>query len=126
MVLSSGPGSVSRYQGAGSRWKRWPMASAAARAGSGRAGRSLAQAQVRRGPWQAGQEQRLGLRLVEPGQLGAIAVHQPKAARTPALGIDRHARGAEVVDVAIDRADRDLELLGQGLGAGLAAGLQRH
>ena len=86
----------------------------------------VGEAELRRGARQARQEQRLGLVLGEAGELGAKAVEQLEAAARPAIGIDRHAGGAELLDVAIDGADRDLERRRQLVGGQPAAGLQHQ
>jgi hypothetical protein len=75
---------------------------------------------------QAGEEQRRGFGRRKSGQFGAIAIEQFEAAVGAAIGVDRHLRRAQLVDVAIDRADRDFELLRQSLGGHPAAGLQKH
>ena len=49
------------------------------------------------------------------GEPRPVAVEQREAAAGAALGIDGHARGAEIVGVAVDGAHRDLELIGQRL-----------
>ena len=61
-------------------------------------------------PGQPGQEQRLGLLAGHPGQPRPVAVDQPDAAVDAALGVDRHARRAERLDVAMDGPFGDLEL----------------
>ena len=57
-------------------------------------------------------------------------VRQPsselEAARRAALDPDRHAGGAQLVDVAVDGAHRDLQLVGERLRAHPAARLQQH
>ena len=62
---------------------------------------------------QSRQEQRLGLALRQPVQPHAITVEQAVAALRAAVGIDGDAGRRERVDVAIDRAHRDLAGLGK-------------
>ena len=82
-------------------------------------------------PGQARQEQRVGLLGGHAGQPRAVAVDEPDAAVGPALGVDRDARGAQRLDVAMDRAHRDLELARRAptrssrRGTGAAAGARR-
>ena len=59
---------------------------------------------------QAGQEERLGLAGGQPGQTGAVAVEQLISAGRTGVTVDRHARLLQGLDVAIDRADGDLQL----------------
>ena len=73
----------------------------------------LAQAQVGQDAGRRGEHERPHLRLVQAGQVGAVAVGQEAAAAGAALGVDGHAGGRERVQVAVDRALRDLQPLGQ-------------
>ena len=66
------------------------------------------------------QEQRLGLVGGHPGEPRPVAVDEADAAVRSAIGVDRDAGRAQRIDVAVDRPDRDLELLGE-LRGGLAA-----
>jgi hypothetical protein len=75
-------------------------------------------------PGQAGQEKRLGLARLEAVQPRPIAVEQSIAAFRPALAIDRNAGRTQRVDVAIDRAQRDLAGFGQHLRRDPAARLE--
>ena len=59
---------------------------------------------------QTDQQHRFGLGSVQPGKLGPVTVEQLEAAAGPAITIDRNARCAERIDIAIDGADRNLEL----------------
>jgi hypothetical protein len=47
------------------------------------------------------------------GQPGPIAAEQLIAADVPSVTIQRDASGAEGLDVAVNRPDRDLQLFGQ-------------
>src|SRR5215216_377429 len=58
-------------------------------------------------------EQRLGLGLVEAGQLGPVAALEPVAAGRPANGHDRNARLGQRLRVALHGPLGDLEPLGQ-------------
>ncbi len=75
---------------------------------------------------QSGEEQRLGLLGGHPGQPRPVAVHQPDPAVRAALGVDRHARRAQRLDVAVDRSFGDLELARQLGGGQLAARLEQQ
>ena len=75
-----------------------------------RARRVLGDPQRRCGVREADHEQCRGLALGEAGELGPVAVDQPVAARSPLLGVDRHTRGRERLHVAVDGAQRHLEL----------------
>jgi hypothetical protein len=86
----------------------------------------VGEAELRRRAGQARDEQGLGLVLGKARELGSKAVEQLEAAARSAVGVDWDARGAELLDVAIDRAHRDLEGLGQRLGGQPAAGLQHQ
>ena len=65
------------------------------------------------GPGTPGQEHRLGLVLGHPGQPRPIAVDEADPALRSALRVDRDAGLGERLDVAMDRPDRDLQLLGE-------------
>jgi hypothetical protein len=58
-------------------------------------------------------EQRLGFVGTEPAQREPVALHQPAAAAWSGFGDDRHARGAEGLQVAVDRPDRHAKLGGE-------------
>ena len=88
-----------------------------------RRGRVL-QPEVLRRSGQAGHEQGLRLARGQAGELGPPAVLELEAALAAAVAPDRHAGGAEVVDVAIDGAHRDLERGGERRGADPALVLQ--
>ena len=83
-------------------------------------GDDRAQTELRRRAGQAGRNRRLGLVGGHPGKPRPIAVDQPDAAERATLGEDRHTGGAQLLDVAVDRPDRDLELARE-LGRGQAA-----
>ena len=53
-------------------------------------------------------------------------VKQLETAARAAIRIDRHVRGAELIDVTIDGANRNLELARQRFGRHPAAGLQQQ
>jgi hypothetical protein len=82
--------------------------------------------ELRRGSRQAGERQRLGLGGRKARELGAVAVEQLESAARAAIRIDRHIRGAELIDVTIDGANRNLELARQRFGRHPAAGLQQQ
>jgi len=56
-------------------------------------------------PRQPGQEECLGLVGRQAGQAGPVAVDEADAAVEASLGVDRHARFGERVDVPVDRPD---------------------
>lgn len=84
------------------------------------------EAQVGSRPLPAERKQRLQLRLGQPGEVGAVAVEQVRAAARPPVGRDRNARRAQRVQIAKDRAPRNLEARGQVAGAQPAVGLQQQ
>jgi hypothetical protein len=86
----------------------------------------VGEAKLRRGSRQAGERQRLGLGGRQARELGAVAVEQLEATARAAIRIDRHVRGAELIDVAIDGANRNLEFARQRFGRHPAAGLQQQ
>ncbi len=55
------------------------------------------------------EQERLGFRGREAGERRAVALEQAEAAVAAALGKDRDARGAQLVHVAVDGPDRDVE-----------------
>jgi len=73
-------------------------------------------------------EHEQGPRLLagQPGQVGAVFFQQGNAAARPALGVDRHARRAQRIDIAVDRALGDFQFGGQRLRRHLAVRLQKH
>ena len=75
-----------------------------------RRGDDRAETQLRGGAGQAGEEQGLGLVGGHAGQPRAVAVDQADAAERTALGEDRHAGRAQLLDVAMHGPHRDLEL----------------
>src|SRR5580765_225824 len=62
-------------------------------------------------------EQRLRLLGREPGELRPVPAGEPIAPCGPTQRLDRNAGGSERLDVAMNRADRDPEVLGE-LGCG--------
>ena len=103
-------------------------------AGIGKRGRQLAQRgrklpadpQIGKGLGDAEHEQRAHLAFGQPCQVGAVAVEQRVAALRSRLAVDRHPRGAERVDVAVDGPLGDLQLPGELLCSHPAAGLEEH
>jgi hypothetical protein len=91
-----------------------------------RGGHHRAQAELGSGSRQAGQEHGLGLVGGHAGEPRPVALHQPHAAMWAALGVDRYARLAERLDVAVDRPFRHLQLTRQLGGRHLAAGLEQE
>ena len=75
---------------------------------------------------QPGQRQRLGLVGAQPGQPGAVAVHELVAAAVPGVPVQRDAGLVQGLHVPVDGADRDLELTGQLRGRHPAPGLQQE
>jgi hypothetical protein len=75
---------------------------------------------------QPGEEEGRGFGRRQTGELGAIPVEELEPAIGTAIGIDRHICRTQLVDVAIDGPDGDLELLGQGPRGHPPAGLQEH
>jgi len=75
---------------------------------------------------QAGERQRFGLGGRKARELGAVAVEQLESAARATIRIDRHVRGAELIDVTIDGANRNLELARQRFGRHPTAGLQEQ
>ena len=84
------------------------------------------QAQLRGWPGQTGEEESLGLVSRHTGEPGAVPLDQLHAAVRAALGVDRDARLAQCVNVAMDGPLRDLELLRQLRGRHPTAGLQEE
>ena len=91
-----------------------------------RRGDLCAEAQLLRGTGQAGEEQRVGLVLGQAGQPGAVALDEPVAAGVPGLAVERDAGREQRVDVAVDRADGNLQLGGQLCGREPAPGLEQE
>jgi len=85
-----------------------------------------AEPQVRRGPGQAGQDQRPGLVGAQAGQPGAVAVEQLVAAAVPGVPVQRDAGLVQRLHVAVDGADRDLELGGELRGGHPPPGLEQE
>ena len=75
---------------------------------------------------QAPQEHRLGLVGRQAGQTRPVAVNEADTAVRASLGVDRDARLGERLDVAVDRPDGYLELLGQFRGRHPTAGLEQE
>ena len=59
---------------------------------------------------QARQEERLRLVRGHPGEARPVSVDEADPAMRPPIGVDRDARGAQGVDVAMDASDADFEL----------------
>ena len=64
---------------------------------------------------QSGEEQGRSLGGRQPGQSRAVAIEQFEPAIRAAIGIDRHVSSAQLLDVTVDRTDRDLEFGGKRL-----------
>jgi hypothetical protein len=60
---------------------------------------------------QSGEKECRGFGRRQTGELGAIPVEELEPAIGTPIGIDRYICRAQLVDVAIDRANRDLELV---------------
>ena len=73
-----------------------------------------------------GQEQRLGLVRGHAGQPRPVAVDEADAAVRPALGEDRDAGRAQLLDVAVDGPDGDLQLTGELRRGQAAAALEQE
>jgi hypothetical protein len=74
----------------------------------------------------AGKEQRANLVVAKVRERTPIAVCERDAAVRAAFGIDRYPGSAEGIDVAIDRALGDFELLGQDASRALPARLEQQ
>ena len=88
--------------------------------------RVVSDSQRGRGLGDADHEQRGGLGLRQAGEPGAVAVDQAEAAGAALLGVDRHTGGRERLDVAVDGAQRHLELARELPAGHLTAGLQQQ
>ena len=75
---------------------------------------------------QAGQKEGFRLLARHPGQAGPVPIDQADPAVGTPVGVDRHARRAQCLDVAMDRAHRDLELAGQLTRGQAAPGLEQE
>jgi len=91
-----------------------------------RRGQERAETELGHGGRRAGEEEGSSFVGSEPGQVRAVAIEQPVAAPLPALTLERHPRRPKLDQVAVDRARRDLQLLGQRFGSHLATGLQQE
>jgi hypothetical protein len=89
-------------------------------------GQDRAEAQLGGGAGDAGEEEGLGLPLREAGETGAVAVEEAVAAGVPGIAVQRDARRAQRLHVPVDRAHRDVELLGEVGGGHPAAGLEQQ
>ena len=78
-----------------------------------RRGEDGAQAQLRGGTWHARKEDRARFVGGEAGQPGPIAIDELIATGWPAVAVQRHASLCQRVDVAVNGAQRDLQLRGQ-------------
>lgn len=74
----------------------------------------------------AGQEEGLGLVGGEAGQAGAVAVEHAVATGVARVAVQRDAGRAQGLDVPVDRADRDLQLLGELGSSHPAPGLEQQ
>lgn len=74
----------------------------------------------------AAKQQRLDLAGRQAGETGAVPAHQSVATALATLAVDGHAGRTEVGQVAVDGADRDVELVGELLGGGRPAGLEHE
>src|SRR5580658_726883 len=59
---------------------------------------------------QACEKKRFGFRLGEAGELRAIAIHKLETAAAAAVRIDGDTGGAQLIDIAKDRSDGNLEM----------------
>ena len=73
-----------------------------------------------------GREESFRLSRGQAGQAGAVPVDQLTATVATRLCVHRDACGTERLEVAVDGADRHLELVGQRLGGHPPAGLQEQ
>ena len=89
-------------------------------------GRLVPQAEIAGGAGQAGKEQRSRLGCGEPIEAGLPAIEEGKATIASGLGINRHAGGAQLVDVPVDSSDRNLQLVGEDFRTGSAPSLEDH
>ena len=78
-----------------------------------RGGQGARQPQVAQHGRHAQDEQGLGFVRPQAAEREPVAVHQPAAAARSRLGDDRDARGAERLQVPVDRPDADAELGGE-------------
>lgn len=84
------------------------------------------QAELAQGAWHAQDEQGLGFRWPQAAKREAVARDELAAAAGSRFGEDRHPGDAERRQVPVDRPDRDLELLSQGLGGRPSPGLEQQ
>jgi hypothetical protein len=89
-------------------------------------GHDRPEAQLRGRTGQTREEHRFGLVGGQAGQPGPVAVDEADAAVRAALGVDRHAGFRQRLDVAVDRPDGHLELLGELRRRHPAAGLEQE
>jgi len=85
-----------------------------------------AEAQLGGGAGEAGQGEGLGLIRVQAGEPGPVAVQQLVAAAVTGVAVQRDAGRVQRFDVTVDRADRDLQLLGELARGHPAARLQQQ
>jgi len=71
-------------------------------------------------------EQGLGLLRAQAAKGKSVPVQQLAAAARPRFGPDGDAGGTQCLEVAVDRPDGDLELLGEGHGGRPSAGLEQE
>lgn len=89
-------------------------------------GEDGAQAQLGGGTGRSGEEEGLGLPGGEAGQPGAVAVEEAVATGVARVAVQRDARRAQCLDVAVDRAHGHLQLLGELGGGHPAPGLEQE
>jgi len=89
-------------------------------------GEDRAEAQLGGGAGDAREEECLGLVGGEAGEAGAVAVQEAVAARVARVAVQRDAGRAQRLDIPVDRAHRDLQLLGELGGGHTAAGLEEQ
>lgn len=90
-----------------------------------RGGRAV-QAEVAQGARHAQDQQRLGLLRAQPAEREPVNVEELAAAAGPGFGADRHARGAQHLQVLVDRPDGYLQLPGEVAGGHPAPRLERE
>ena len=87
---------------------------------------NICQPQLFGGTGQAGEEHGFGFGFGETRELGAVALQQLETAVAAPVCVDRNAGCAQLIDIAMNGAYRNAELLRQRRRAHPAAGLQQH
>jgi len=132
---TSGKASSAPGEAASLTWSRGLLASNSADqraqnpASSKSAGRSKGSGSTRAADTHGGHaqdEQSLGLIRPQAAQREPVAVHQPAAAARSRLGDDRDTRGAERLQVLVDRPDADPQFGGERSRGRRAPGLERQ